>query len=85
MLYEIRCHTANPLYGALPGPCGPMRVRTSQVARLYTYPIPRCRTSQYSRTFIPLSVSLCNDFADPVFNGVGLEGFKSRANDFLLA
>ena len=34
----------------------------------------------YSR----LSV-LWNDLADPIFDGVGLAGFKSRANDFLLA
>ena len=35
--------------------------------------------------FRPLSVSLWNDLADPVFDGVGLAGFKSRANAFLLA
>ena len=32
-----------------------------------------------------LSVSLWNDFGDPVFDGVGLAGFKSRANIVLLA
>ena len=42
-----------------------------------------CR--QYSRTFIPLSVSLRNDLANLVFDGVGLAGFKSRANASLLA
>ena len=31
------------------------------------------------------SVSLWNDLADPVFDGVGLVGFKTRANAFLLA
>ena len=30
----------------------------------------------------PLSQSLWNDLADPVFNGVGLAGFKSRVNAF---
>ena len=34
---------------------------------------------------MPLSVSLCNDLSDPVFDGVGLAGFKSKANAFLLA
>ena len=29
------------------------------------------------------SVSLWNDLADLVFDGVGLAGFKSRANDFI--
>ena len=36
-------------------------------------------------TFIPLSVSLWNDLGYPVFDGVGLAGFKSYANAFLLA
>ena len=35
--------------------------------------------------FILLSVSLWNDLSDPVFDGVGLAGFKSMANAFLLA
>ena len=44
-----------------------------------------CATSQYHRTLVPLSVSLWNDLADPIFDGLGLAGFKSRANAFLLA
>ena len=75
-----------PLNGALPGPYVPVRVTLgAMVSHRRTYAPPRCRTSQYSRTFIPLSVSLWNDFANPVFDGVGLAGFKSRANAFLLA
>ena len=35
--------------------------------------------------FFPITVSLWNDLADPVFDGVGLVAFKSRANAFLLA
>ena len=76
MLHKIRCNTMHPLYGALPVP---------MVAHRYTYAPPRCRTSQYRRTFIPLSVSLWNDLSDPMFHGVGLTGSKSRANAFLLA
>ena len=33
----------------------------------------------------PQSVFLWNDLTEPVFDGVGLPGFKSRANAFLLA
>ena len=51
----------------------------------YTYAPPHCRTLQYSRAFIPISVSLWNDLANSVFDGVGLAGFKSRANASLLA
>ena len=57
----------------------------SMVAHRYTYAPPRCRTLQYSRTFIPFSVSLWNDLANPVFDGVGLAGFKNRVNASLLA
>ena len=86
MLYKIRCNPMHPLNDAVPGPYVPVRVtRGALVAHRYTYAPPRCRTSQYRRTFVSLSVSLWNDLADPVFNGVGLADFKSRANAFLLA
>ena len=76
----------HPLYGALPVPYVPERVtRGAVIAHRYTYAPNRCRTLQYPRTFIHLSVSLWNDLSDPVFDGVGPAGFKSRANAFLLA
>ena len=52
------------------------------IAHRHSYGPPRCRTSQYRRTLVPLSVSLRNDLSEPVFDGVGLAGFKSRANAF---
>ena len=86
MLYKIRCNPKHPLCGALPVPYVPVRVtHDSLIAHRYTFVLPRCRTSQYCRTFIPLSVSLWNDLVDPVFDGVGLAGFKSRSNAFLFA
>ena len=86
MLYKIRCNPVHPLYGALPGPYVPVRVtRGALVAHRNTYAPPRCRTSQYSRTFILLSVSIWNDYHNPVFDGMRLADFKSRTNVFLLA
>ena len=86
MLYKIKCNLMHPLNDAVPGPFVPLRVtRGALVAHRCTYTSPRCRTSQYHRTFVSLSVSLWNVLADPVFDGVGLAGFKSRANAFLLA
>ena len=82
MLYKIRCNLVHPLmvlYLDHMCQCGAL------VAHRYTYAPHRCRTSQYNRTFIPLSVSLWNDLANPVFDGVGLAGFMSRAIAFLLA
>ena len=37
------------------------------------------------RSDVLLSVSLCNDLADPVFDGVRLAGFNGGAYAFLLA
>ena len=83
---KIRFNPVHPLNGALLGPYVPVRVaRGALVTHRYTYAPPRCRTSQSRRTLIPLSVSLWNDLANPVFDGVGLAGFKRRANAFLLA
>ena len=39
---------------------------------------PLCRTSHYLRTFAPLSVSLWNDFSDPVLHGVGLAVIRAE-------
>ena len=86
-LYDIKTHQWWPICsGALPVTYVPVWVtRGALIAHRYTFPPPRCRTSQYRRAFILLSVSLCNYLVDPVFDGVGLAGFKSRSNAFLLA
>ena len=84
VLYKIGCNQMHPLNDALPGPYVPVRVTSGVlVAHLYTSVSSRCRTTQYRRTFVPLSVSLWNyDLADPVFDGAGLAGFESKANAF---
>ena len=82
MLYKIRCNPVHPLNGALPGPYVPAWVTRGVSVHLCT---ASCRTLQFSRTFIPFSVSLWNDLANPVFDGVWLAGFKSRAKASLLA
>ena len=75
----------HPLSATLPLPYVPSRVaHGASVAHRHLFVPPRCRTSQYRRTFVPFSVSLWYDLSDPVFDGVGLTSFKSRANAFLL-
>ena len=57
VLYKIRCNPKHPLCGALPVPYVPVQVtRGALIAHRYTFAPPRCRTSQYRRTFIHLSV-----------------------------
>ena len=84
MLYKNRCNPVHPLNGALPGQYVPVRVkRGSLVAHRYTYAPPRCRTLHYSRTFIPFSVSLWNDLANPLFDG-GTGGFQEPGQCFFI-
>ena len=72
-----------PLSGALPLPYVPARVtRDALVAHRHSFAPPRCRTSQDRISFLPLSVSLLNDLNDPVFDGVGLEGFQEQNQCF---
>ena len=86
MLFKIKSNPMHPLSGALSLPYLPAHVtRGDLVTHRHSFVPPRCITSRYFRTFAPLSVSLVNDPSDPVFDGVGLVGFKSAANAFLLA
>ena len=81
MLCKIRCNQIHRLNDALPGPYVAMRVtRGALIAHRYTYWPPLCRTSQYRSIFVRLSMSPWNALPDPIFDGVGLAGFKSRAN-----
>ena len=86
MLFTIKSNPMHPLSVALPLSYVPAPVTSGAlVAHRHSFSPPRCRTSQYRRSFVPLSVSLWNDLSDPVSDGVGLVGFKSRVNSFLLA
>ena len=86
MLFKIKSNPMHPLSGALPLPNVPARAtRGALVAHKHSFATPCCRTSQYRKSFVLLSVSLWNDLCDPVFDAVELAGFKSRANAFLLA
>ena len=87
MLYKIRCNPMHPRYAwRFIRAISESAYYKWCIGRTWVYLGPhRCRTSQYHRTFISLSVSLQNDLSDPVFDGVGLESFKSRVNALSLA
>ena len=86
MIYKIWSNPLHPLHSELPRQFVPVRVtRAAIAAHTHAFEVPRCRTVQYSRSFIPWSVSLWNDLDDSVFDSGGLSGFKSRANSLLLA
>ena len=66
MLYKIRCNPMHPVNGDLPGPYMLVLVtRGSLVAHRYAYTPPRCKTSQYRRTFILFAVNVWNDLVTP--------------------
>ena len=86
MLFKIKSNTMHHLSGTLLLSYVPARVtRGSLVAHRLLFAPPRCRTSQCHRTFVSLSVSLWNDLGCPVFDGVELANFRSRANVSLFA
>ena len=59
MLFKIKSNPMHPLSSAVPLPYVPERVtRGALVAHMHSFALPRCKTSQYHRTFVPLSVSL---------------------------
>ena len=77
----------HPLYFALPVPYVPVRVtRGGVIAHRYTGFCIDTQNLAVSPNFCALNaLSLWNDLSDPVFDGVGLAGFKSRANASVLA
>ena len=63
----ILCNPMHPLSGALPLSYVPARfTRGALVAHRHSFAPPRCWTSQFRRSFVPLSVSLWNDLSDRV-------------------
>ena len=58
----------HPLYGTLPVPYVPVRVRRRALVThgVLTRLLVVKRTSQYRRTFIPFPLYMWNDPADPV-------------------
>ena len=78
MLYKIRCNPLHPLYGALPVPYVPVRVTRGAFGSLM------CLLASEPRSIAGLLFPF-QYLCEPGFNGVGLAGFKSRANVSLLA
>ena len=58
--------------------------RAAAVAHPCELEVPRCRTSQFGRRFLPAHVRMCNDLPSSVFDSGTLSGFKGAANLSLL-
>ena len=76
--YKIRSNPSTSTLWCLHVPFVSVRVTCGGiVAHRYSYAPSRCRSSQYRITFIPHSVSLCNDIGDSLYDGVRLVAFDS--------
>ena len=76
MIHKIWSNPSHPLHAELHQQhFVPVRVtRAAIAAHTHAFEVPRCRTVQYSRSFIPWSVSSWNDLDDSVFDSGGLSG-----------
>ena len=85
MLYKIRCNPVHPLNDALPGAICTGASYTQCSGRTSVHLcMPSLQNLPVQQAFYsPLGVPL-ERFCCPIFDGVGLAGFKSRANAFLL-
>ena len=87
ILYKIRCNPVPPLNGALPGPY--VSVQVTRGALFAHRSAQLCTASLQNLAAGLLFPSRCPSgtilIANPVFDGVGLAGFKSRANVFVFA
>ena len=76
MLYKIMCKPLHPLNDALPGPYVPVGVTRGALVHFGT--LMHCLAAEPRSTaglLFPLSVSLWNDLANPVFDCMGLVSF----------
>ena len=86
MFFKIFHNEEHPVRSHFPPLFVPTRF-TRRIAALHDFVLtaPRFRTVQYSRSFVPASVTLWNELAGCVFDGPNLSSFKSLVNQYLLA
>ena len=74
-----------PVRGIFPAQCVLIiPTRTPLAAHSRPFDMPRFRTCQFSRSFVPSCVRLWNGFLGSVFAGEGLGAFITSVNRFLL-
>ena len=84
MLYKIHERIYHPLFACLPIPFRRERLtRRTEALHDRAFEPVRCRSNQYSRSFIPTFVERWNGLDSSVFAGVGMDSFKSSVNRFL--
>ena len=85
-LYKIYSNPTHPVYHLLPPPYRPSRVtRYSVMINDRAFSLPRCHSTQFTRSFFPLTCGLWNTLPNEIVCSTNVDAFKRRANSFLLS
>ena len=85
MLYKINSNSNHRLFSELPSASTRVRhTRAAAAAHPLEFEVSRCKTSQFTRCFLPAQTSVWNDLPYTVFVTGTLDGFKGGANHWLL-
>ena len=83
LLYRIFNSNCHPLKQFLLPHVATRATRSGLASHNNRLVVPRCKTVQFSRSFVPFSVQLWNNLPADVFECCSLSGFKARVNSFL--
>ena len=84
MLFKIRANVYHPLNDMIPHPINfSRRTRLAVNTHPLCYQVPRCRTNQYQRSFIPRSTRLWNQLDSSTCSASTVQSFKFAANKLL--
>ena len=83
LLYKILQNSGHPLRQSFEYFSAARNTREVLASHNWRLIVPRSRSGQFSRSFVPFAVKLWNDLPAHVFESAGLDGFKTRANSFL--
>ena len=85
LLYRFNSYSNHCLFNELPSASTRVRyTRAAAAAHPSEFEVSRCRTSQFSRSFLAAQVQLRNDVPYTVVDTRTLDGFKSAVNRWLL-
>ena len=85
VLFKIDSLVGNPVCSLFPALYVKRRPnRGALAAHSRSFEMPRCRTVQFSHSFVQSCVRLWNGLHESVFAGEGLGDFKTSVNRFLL-
>ena len=85
MLHKVNSNSNHCLFSELPSASTRVRLtRAAAAAHPLEFEVPRCRMSQFERSFLPAQARMWNDLPYTVFDTGTLDGFKGAVNCWLL-